>query len=337
MFLICIYIHILVVNEKSNLSKHQQLVSGVSIPAYWVGNYIADVLVAVPASILVFLQVYIFDVESFKNGSGVFLVTILFFIISCLPFTYLLHFLFKSPSKAQYLTILFYIVFGVVLSTTSYLLDFISEEAKDVNKYLKPFYRLLPTFLFGENLQNLSFKDFQFKDDSYWAYKLSSRNLLIMFIEAIVYFCLAVLIDYLGTFPYILNRLGLVVDVPKVDEELDDDVLNEQNRIKQGFNPATNEINTSIVKDSIVLCGLRKVYKSLNKDAKYNVAVKDIWYGVPQGQVFGFLGVNGAGKTSTLSMMTGERYPSSGQAYINGISIANQTIARRFIGYCPRK
>ena len=44
---------------------------------------------------------------------------------------------------------------------------------------------------------------------------------------------------------------------------------------------------------------------------KINVtAVKDLWYSVPRGQVFGFLGVNGAGKTSTLSMLCG-KFPAS--------------------------
>jgi ABC-type phosphate/phosphonate transport system ATPase subunit len=36
------------------------------------------------------------------------------------------------------------------------------------------------------------------------------------------------------------------------------------------------------------------------------VAVNDLWFGVPKKQCFGFLGVNGAGKSTTLKMLTGD-------------------------------
>ena len=49
-----------------------------------------------------------------------------------------------------------------------------------------------------------------------------------------------------------------------------------------------------------------------------------------------FLGVNGAGKTSTLACLTGERHCSSGTGFIHGYPITQQSIIRRFIGYCPQ-
>ena len=119
--------------------------SGISLLAYWIANYIADIFVALPASILVFLCVFVFDVEPFKGkAAGPFFVTILMFIFSSLPFTYLLHFLFKSPSKAQYLTILLYVLLGMILGIVSWVLDFTPSTEK-VNKSLKPIYRFVIT------------------------------------------------------------------------------------------------------------------------------------------------------------------------------------------------
>ena len=46
--------------------------------------------------------------------------------------------------------------------------------------------------------------------------------------------------------------------------------------------------------DLIKVNGLRKVYGGSK------VAVKNMSFGIPRGQVFGFLGINGAGKTTTL-------------------------------------
>merc|ERR1712154_158069 len=66
-------------------------------------------------------------------------------------------------------------------------------------------------------------------------------------------------------------------------------------------------------------------------------AVKNLHFGVKQSEVFGYLGVNGAGKTTTLATLTGERYPSSGNAFIaNSDIVSKQLQCRRYVGYCPQ-
>lgn len=64
---------------------------------------------------------------------------------------------------------------------------------------------------------------------------------------------------------------------------------------------------------------LRKVYWENKK-----VAVEKVSFGVPQGGVFGLLGVNGAGKTTTFKMLTGDVNPSAGEAFIYGHDISTQ-------------
>jgi ATP-binding cassette subfamily A (ABC1) protein 3 len=49
------------------------------------------------------------------------------------------------------------------------------------------------------------------------------------------------------------------------------------------------------------------------------------------------LGVNGAGKTSTFKMLTGDETISSGEAWVDGISIkTNMNQVHQRIGYCPQ-
>lgn len=52
------------------------------------------------------------------------------------------------------------------------------------------------------------------------------------------------------------------------------------------------------------------------------VAVDGISFSVPKGEIFGLLGPNGAGKTTTIKMLCTLITPSSGDAYINGFSVA---------------
>src|SRR5690349_9317491 len=51
-------------------------------------------------------------------------------------------------------------------------------------------------------------------------------------------------------------------------------------------------------------------------------AVRDLTFDVARGELFGIVGPDGAGKTTTLRMLAGVLPPSSGDALIQGISVA---------------
>jgi len=66
-------------------------------------------------------------------------------------------------------------------------------------------------------------------------------------------------------------------------------------------------------------------------------AVRGVSWASDTGMVFGLLGVNGAGKTSTFEMMSGLLTPSAGEVTIVGMNVLTQVEAcRRYIGYCPQ-
>ncbi|MCL2410478.1 MAG: ATP-binding cassette domain-containing protein, partial [Treponema sp.] len=53
-------------------------------------------------------------------------------------------------------------------------------------------------------------------------------------------------------------------------------------------------------------------------------------------QVLGFLGPNGAGKTTVMKILTGFHFPSSGEAYVDGIPVVQSPLdVKRRIGYLP--
>ncbi|MCL2626322.1 MAG: ABC transporter ATP-binding protein [Cystobacterineae bacterium] len=67
-------------------------------------------------------------------------------------------------------------------------------------------------------------------------------------------------------------------------------------------------------------------------------AVKDLSLEVSPGEIFGFLGANGAGKTTAMRMLCGLLKPSFGHARVAGFDVATQTEhVKKNIGYMSQK
>ena len=67
-------------------------------------------------------------------------------------------------------------------------------------------------------------------------------------------------------------------------------------------------------------------------------AVNNISFDVAAGEVFGFLGANGAGKTTAIKMLIGLLAPTSGEACVAGLDIVTETEQiRRRIGYMSQR
>src|SRR5690606_10770446 len=68
------------------------------------------------------------------------------------------------------------------------------------------------------------------------------------------------------------------------------------------------------------------------------IATNEITFEVYKGEIFGFLGANGAGKTTAMRMLCGLSTPSSGRATIAGFDIYKQTEQiKKHIGYTSQK
>jgi len=106
----------------------------------------------------------------------------------------------------------------------------------------------------------------------------------------------------------------------------DNDVAEERQRI---VSTSMDQLATT---DAVVLRQLTKLYNN-----RY-MAVDRLSVGIPRGECFGLLGVNGAGKTSTFAMLTGDTTISSGDAFLGGMSVVRGAAGahRRMVGFCPQ-
>ena len=76
--------------------------------------------------------------------------------------------------------------------------------------------------------------------------------------------------------------------------------------------------------------------KSLVKNYGEFEAVKSINFSIDHGEVVGFLGANGAGKSTTLKILTGYLTPTSGSVLINNLNIETDAHEiKKMVGYLP--
>jgi ABC-2 type transport system ATP-binding protein len=78
--------------------------------------------------------------------------------------------------------------------------------------------------------------------------------------------------------------------------------------------------------------------ENLTKKFGHFTAVNHITFQVKKGEIFGFLGANGAGKTTAMKMMCGLLQPTSGKATIAGYNLKSEAkMIKRNIGYMSQR
>ena len=97
------------------------------------------------------------------------------------------------------------------------------------------------------------------------------------------------------------------------------------------------EVSNELTRVSSSKDGLRLL--QISKKFKKVLAVNNVSFGVPKGEVFALLGPNGAGKSTCISMIRGDMQPSSknGDIFVEDISvIRHRGQARARLGVCPQ-
>ncbi|KAJ1408914.1 ABC-2 family transporter protein-domain-containing protein, partial [Ochromonadaceae sp. CCMP2298] len=214
---------VFVVREREVKAKHQQVISGVSIYAYWISTYLWDVLAYLPTAALVLLVLYIFDVKSFITGDAATATTglLLLYGPATAALTYALSFLFVSHSTAQIAIMFFHFVTGLILSVVSFVLTSITSTAPAALS-LRYLFRVFPSFCLGDGILLLALcVDDQCPQITSQGFgyevtlkpldwDIAGADMAFMGIHAVFYFALTVGIEYCLTFPSLLMWLYAV-------------------------------------------------------------------------------------------------------------------------------
>lgn len=82
------------------------------------------------------------------------------------------------------------------------------------------------------------------------------------------------------------------------------------------------------------------ILKAEHLSHRYSVqwAIRDINFEITENEIYGLLGSNGAGKSTTMNIICGVLKQTEGQVFINGISMSDNPVeAKRNIGFLPQK
>ncbi len=105
-------------------------------------------------------------------------------------------------------------------------------------------------------------------------------------------------------------------------------------RFKDVFNPPGIEAVAEVQQQTELVIEVKHLVKAFGNFR----AVDDISFTVKKGEIFGFLGANGAGKTTAMHMLTGLNQPTSGTGRVCGYDIRTEyEQIKKHIGYMSQK
>ncbi|KAI4541292.1 hypothetical protein MG293_008434 [Ovis ammon polii] len=320
---------LVLIDERVTRAKHLQCMGGLPPTLYWLGNFLWDMCNYLVSACIVVLIFLAFQQRAYVAPANLpaLLLLLLLYGWSITPLMYPASFFFSVPSTAYVVLTCINLFIGINGSMATFVLELFSDQKlQKVSRILKRVFLIFPHFCLGRGLidmvRNQAMADAferlgegHFQSPLRW--EVVGKNLLAMFVQGPVFLLFTLLLQH-------HNRLlpqPKLRPLPALGGE-DEDVARERERVVQGATQG----------DVLVLRDLTKVYPG-----QRTPAVDRLCLGIPPGECFGLLGVNGAGKTSTFRMVTGDMLPSGGEAILEGHSVAQEpAAAHRRMGYCPQ-
>ncbi|XP_068012331.1 phospholipid-transporting ATPase ABCA7 isoform X1 [Melanerpes formicivorus] len=316
------------IEERVSKAKHLQFVSGMKPVTYWLGNFAWDMCNYLVPALLVILIFLCFQQKSYVSSANLPALVLLLLLYgwSITPLMYPASFLFSIPSTAYVALTCINLFIGINGSVATFVLElFVDQKLNDINRILKKVFLIFPHFCLGRGLIDMvknqamadafeRFGDKRFVSPLSW--ELAGKNMFAMAVEGII-FIFTLLLQY-----RFFLRLGpRALQLPSLGEE-DQDVARE--RVRVGSTPPDGHL--------LLLKDLTKVYRRRKAPAVNRLCVA-----IPPGECFGLLGVNGAGKTSTFKMLTGDTEVTLGEAWLKGHSVLSDLQSvQQHMGYCPQ-
>lgn len=126
------------------------MISGCSLTAYWVGNYIADIMFQSIGAIAAVIAIKVFDVD--VPYAWVLLILV---VLANPAFVYFFSFFFEKDDAGSLSVKLLYMLFGVIAPLAVSILQFV-EKTKDVGNVLRWFFYPFPIYSLANGYLSIS-------------------------------------------------------------------------------------------------------------------------------------------------------------------------------------
>ncbi|XP_050530373.1 phospholipid-transporting ATPase ABCA3-like isoform X2 [Daktulosphaira vitifoliae] len=365
LYFICYFIA-LPLNERVSGIKHLQIMSKLSPITYWISCFIWDYICYFIVIITTMVVIYLFDeyhIFSGKNELGALFIIFIAYGWSSIFYAYSFSFFKKTLISSISLFIAINLILGMIVNSMLLVakLTGLSETHDSSFSFWYNIIRyvilLVPHFSYtacivgfvsiswSNNMCKLcktpdaheacSGSDSKMKQYFEFASKHNSyailEELLFLIFSSLIYIAFILLMDYKvfsTCYQFIFNKIVGSGESYKDDNE-DPDVGGERDKVDAAKARVYNATSPILVVDNLV--------------KKFNLkftGVRGISFTVAPGECFGLLGVNGAGKTTTFRILTGDIFPSKGDAYIQTDEIFKLSSSFgkyiSMIGYCPQ-
>ena len=130
-----------IIKERSGNLKHQLIVSGATLKAYWIANYIVDFCTHMIPGIVAKLCIVYFEIDAPKFEHLIF-----WFALANPLCIYILSFIFDSDGKASILLRIFYVVIGGAAPITMQILMVFTETKHDWAPWLNSYFIYAPVY-----------------------------------------------------------------------------------------------------------------------------------------------------------------------------------------------
>ncbi|KAM9387437.1 ATP-binding cassette sub-family A member 13 [Phaethornis superciliosus] len=329
------------VKDRVSGTKRLQHITGLGYKTYWLATFSYDMLFyMVPVTLCVgVISAFHLSAFTFRKNLAATGLLLILFGYATLPWMYLVSRFFSSSDVAFISYISLNFVFGLCTMLVTFLprlLAIISKVQTFQNIYniLKWVFIIFPQFCLSQGLIELSYNQIKFDltsnfgIDSYVS-PFEMNFLGWIFVEMALQGTLLLLLRIFLHWDLLHKPRGHCSINNIVGPSEDIDVEMERQRL---FGGRTGN-------DVLLLYNLRKCYGGFSKK---NTAVENISLGIPRGECFGLLGTNGAGKSTTFKMLTGDIIPSAGRAVIRTPTGSEMDILSAgsegiLIGYCPQQ
>ena len=341
------------VRERETGSKQMQYVSGVGSVTYWVASWIWDALLYTAVLVCTLAVFKILNRHEFTADGNLYATAALLaaFGAAAIGVASVASFAFTTPSAGLILMIAFHFIsgFGLVIADTIFLI--IGGSAYDTDRTLADWvYPLFPAYCLGRGFLTLTTRSlltqvpfgphFHHEAPPLYQWDQLGSPLTFLVCEAAATYVLTLLMQLVASRPALFQGLwralcgGAEPDAEAAAGPDSDDSVEAE---RAGVDEMPASFSAYMPLETSTELVLRHLRKRYGRGSAGKLAVRDLCLRVHAGECFGFLGVNGAGKSTTFAMLTGAISPTSGDATLRGLSIlSQQDDLRKLVGFCPQ-